>query len=41
MKHLRPKEEIKLNEGFIIDVITIWRDFSAGIQSIINVEIDH
>ena len=40
MKVLQSKEEIKLDDGFTVDVITIRRDVGAGRRKLINVEID-
>lgn len=41
MKVLQSKEEIHLDEGFIVDIVTIRKDMGAGrIRRVINVEVD-
>ena len=40
MKVLQSKDEIKLDEGFSADVITIRRDVGAGRRKVCNVKVD-
>lgn len=40
MKVLQSKQEIKLDSGFVADIITITRDRGAGRQRVINIEVD-
>lgn len=40
MKVLQSKEEIMLDQGFNVDVITIRRDVGAGRRKVINVNVD-
>ena len=40
MKVLQSKEEIKLDETFQVDVITLQRDVGTGKRKVTNVEID-
>lgn len=40
MKVLQSKQEIKLDSGFVADIITITRERGAGRQRVINIEVD-
>lgn len=40
MKVLQSKQEIKLDSGFVADIITINRDRGAGRQRVINIDVD-